>query len=270
MTGRRCNPALYRVLDTALVRGNVMTITPNSSALVYLYSVRCALASTAILVSFTLALFLLLMSSDIAAQDTLIEDVASADPAVSYAAQIQEFEFEFGPLDRRLLEPLAGLAELQFERGDFDAAAATLRRQLQITRNTFGFEDSRLLPLVDSLVRIEIARRLVGEQHRRGIGDGTRNGDALLLSARHLRGVVVCPRRQTNRRQFRLGAFKSITDTRQLQWGCDIFQGGHCGNEVEGLEHNAHIISAEPRQRVFAHTGDIRAQRSDPSPCGGL
>ena len=158
MTGRRCNPALYRVLDTALVRGNVMTITPNSSALVYLYSVRRALASTAILVSFTLALFLLLMSSDIAAQDTLIEDVASADPAVSYAAQIQEFEFEFGPLDRRLLEPLAGLAELQFERGDFDAAAATLRRQLQITRNTFGFEDSRLLPLVDSLVRIEIAR----------------------------------------------------------------------------------------------------------------
>jgi hypothetical protein len=174
MTGRRCNPALYRVLDTALVRGNVMTITPSSSALVYLYSVRRALASTAILVSFTLALFLLLMSSDIAAQgslqgtsqgisqgtsqDTLIEDVASADPAVSYAAQIQEFEFEFGPLDRRLLEPLAGLAELQFERGDFDAAAATLRRQLQITRNTFGFEDSRLLPLVDSLVRIEIAR----------------------------------------------------------------------------------------------------------------
>lgn len=158
MTGRRCNPALYRVLDTALVRGNVMTISPNSSALVYLYSVRRALASTAILVSFTLALFLLLMSSDIAAQGSLIEDVASADPAVTYAAQIQEFEFEFGPLDRRLLEPLAGLAELQFERGDFDAAAATLRRQLQITRNTFGFEDSRLLPLVDSLVRAEIAR----------------------------------------------------------------------------------------------------------------
>jgi hypothetical protein len=158
MTGHRCNPALYRVLDTALVRGNVMTITPSSSALVYLYSVRRAPASTAILVSFTLALFLLLMSSDIAAQRSLIEEVASADPAVSYAAQIQEFEFEFGPLDRRLLEPLAGLAELQFERGEFDAAAATLRRQLQITRNTFGFEDSRLLPLVDSLVRIEIAR----------------------------------------------------------------------------------------------------------------
>ena len=158
MTGHRCNPALYRVLDTALVRGNVMTITPSSSASVYLYSVRRAPASTAILVSFTLALFLLLMSSDIAAQGSLIEEVASADPAVSYAAQIQEFEFEFGPLDRRLLEPLAGLAELQFERGEFDAAAATLRRQLQITRNTFGFEDSRLLPLVDSLVRIEIAR----------------------------------------------------------------------------------------------------------------
>lgn len=135
-----------------------MAISPSSFALVYLHRVRSALVSPALLYYLTLTISLLLASSDVAAQGTPIEDAASPDSAVSYAAQIQEFEFEFGPLDRRLLEPLAGLAELQFERGDFDAAAATLRRQLQITRNTFGFEDSRLLPLVDSLVRAEIAR----------------------------------------------------------------------------------------------------------------
>ena len=135
-----------------------MAISPSSYALVYLHRVRSALVSPALLYCLTLTISLLLASSEVAAQGPQIEDAASSDSAVSYAAQIQEFEFEFGPLDRRLLEPLAGLAELQFERGDFDAAAATLRRQLQITRNTFGFEDSRLLPLVDSLVRAEIAR----------------------------------------------------------------------------------------------------------------
>ncbi|MDB2505411.1 hypothetical protein N9X92_06830 [Gammaproteobacteria bacterium] len=154
----RCNPALFRVFYTALVRGNVMAISPSSYALVYLHRVRSALVSPALLYCLTLTISLLLASSEVAAQGPQIEDAASSDSAVSYAAQIQEFEFEFGPLDRRLLEPLAGLAELQFERGDFDAAAATLRRQLQITRNTFGFEDSRLLPLVDSLVQAEIAR----------------------------------------------------------------------------------------------------------------
>lgn len=154
----RCNPALSRVLYTAPVRGNVMAISPGSFTLVYLHKVRSALVSTAILFCLTLTIFLLMASSEVSAQGTPIEDAASADSAVSYTAQIQEFEFEFGPLDRRLLEPLAGLAELQFEGGDFDSATATLRRQLQITRNTFGFEDSRLLPLVDSLVRAEIAR----------------------------------------------------------------------------------------------------------------
>ncbi|MDC1358271.1 hypothetical protein N8302_02390, partial [Gammaproteobacteria bacterium] len=114
-----------------------MAISPSNYALVYLHRVRSALVSPALLYCLTLTISLLLASSEVAAQGPQIEDAASSDSAVSYAAQIQEFEFEFGPLDRRLLEPLARLAELQFERGDFDAAAATLRRQLQITRNTF-------------------------------------------------------------------------------------------------------------------------------------
>ncbi len=78
--------------------------------------------------------------------------------AALYMAQIEAARIRIRPLDSRLLEPLAGLAELQFEQGDFEDAASSLRRRLQITRNTFGFEDPRLLPLVDSLVRTEIAR----------------------------------------------------------------------------------------------------------------
>lgn len=102
------------------------------------------------------ALFLLLAlfcNFSAVAQNASVESDAAL-----YTAQIEAIESEFGPFDSRLLEPLAGLAELQFERGDFEASASSLRRQLQITRNTFGFEDPRLLPLVDALVRTEIAR----------------------------------------------------------------------------------------------------------------
>jgi hypothetical protein len=102
------------------------------------------------------ALFLLLAlfcNFSAVAQNASVESDAAL-----YTAQIEAIESEVGPFDSRLLEPLAGLAELQFERGDFEASASSLRRQLQITRNTFGFEDPRLLPLVDALVRTEIAR----------------------------------------------------------------------------------------------------------------
>lgn len=45
-------------------------------------------------------------------------------------------------------------------------------------------------------LRIKRAGRLIGEDHT-GIGDkGTGNGHTLLLSARHLIGIMLCPRQQ--------------------------------------------------------------------------
>ena len=40
-------------------------------------------------------------------------------------------------------------------------------------------------------LRVEVARRLVGQDHGRLVDEGTRHGDALLLAARKLRGLVV-------------------------------------------------------------------------------
>ena len=40
-------------------------------------------------------------------------------------------------------------------------------------------------------LRIEVAGRLVGEQDERLAGDGARDGDALLLTARQLAGQVL-------------------------------------------------------------------------------
>lgn len=115
------------------------------------------LSRTRRLVSFNMRRVFLLLAALFCTSSAVAQNAAESDVSL-YVGQIEALESEFGPFDRRLLEPLAGLAQLQFEQGDFEGAATLLRRQLQITRNTFGFEDPRLLPLVDALVRTEIAR----------------------------------------------------------------------------------------------------------------
>lgn len=78
--------------------------------------------------------------------------------ASRYQQQLELLESDFGPLDRRLLEPLSGLARTFSAMGDAERAAQVMRRQLQLTRNTYGFEDTRLLSIIDSLVAIEVSR----------------------------------------------------------------------------------------------------------------
>lgn len=114
------------------------------------------LSRTRRLVSFNMRRVFLLLAALFCTSSAVAQNAAESDVSL-YVGQIEALESEFGPFDRRLLEPLAGLAQLQFEQGDFEGAATLLRRQLQITRNTFGFEDPRLLPVVDALVRTEIA-----------------------------------------------------------------------------------------------------------------
>ena len=93
-----------------------------------------------------------------------------------YLEQIEELESQFGPLDRRLLEPLEALANLETEYGDIEGAGATLRRQLQITRNAFGFEDPRLLPIYNELIRAAVAQGLWEE-----VGDTLTRRSQLLI-----------------------------------------------------------------------------------------
>jgi hypothetical protein len=46
-------------------------------------------------------------------------------------------------------------------------------------------------------LRVEIAGRLVGQQHARAVGDGARNGDTLLLAAGQFRRPMALPLRKT-------------------------------------------------------------------------
>ena len=99
-----------------------------------------------------------------------------AQQKAMYLEQIEELESQFGPLDRRLLEPLEALATLETEYGDIEGAGATLRRQLQITRNAFGFEDPRLLPIYNALIRASVAQGLWEE-----VGDTLTRRSQLLI-----------------------------------------------------------------------------------------
>jgi hypothetical protein len=49
--------------------------------------------------------------------------------------------------------------------------------------------------------RVQLARRLVGEEECRSVGEGARDRDALLLSARELRRPVALPPVESNVRE---------------------------------------------------------------------
>ena len=52
--------------------------------------------------------------------------------------------------------------------------------------------------------------------------------------------------------QLALGGGESVAATRQLQRDRHILEGGHGGDQVEGLEHDADMIAAEGGERVLA------------------
>ena len=105
--------------------------------------------------------------------------------------------------------------------------------------------------------RVEIARRLVREDERRIGGERAGYGDALLLSARKLRGIVPGPMTQPNCVQFGLRAGEGIVRARQFQRGGDVFQRGHCGQQVKRLQHDADAAPPRAGERILVQRGEI-------------
>lgn len=110
---------------------------------------------------------------------------------------------------------------------------------------------------------VEIAGRLIGQKDRRPRHGGAGQRHALLFAARKLRRVVVEPCAKPHRRQFRRRPVEGIAHAGKFQRHGDIFEGGHCRNQVEGLEDDAHIRPAEAGKRVFVHRGQILPEGMD-------
>ncbi len=106
---------------------------------------------------------------------------------------------------------------------------------------------------------IKIAGRFVREDNLWRGCHRPRNCHTLLFAARKLRRVMRHPVTQADRRQFRRGAPERVVDARKLHRNRDIFQCGHRGEEVKGLQHNADPSAPRPGQLVFVELGEIEA-----------
>src|SRR6478672_10406341 len=119
-----------------------------------------------------------------------------------------------------------------------------------------GDEDHRVAALVELVEevhdvlrgrRVKVAGRLVGEQDRRPVDQGARDGDPLALAAGELVGHVGHARAEPHllerllRPLLALGAGESGVDQRQL----DVVQGVGAREQVEGLEDEADLLVAD-------------------------
>ena len=107
--------------------------------------------------------------------------------------------------------------------------------------------------------RIEVASRLIGEDHGGFVDQRPRNRHALLLPARKLAGQVIQTRTQANgfQRGFRLFGTPTCTPIDQGQF--HLTQRRRPLEQVEVLEDETDLLVADTRQIGFAQLGNAHA-----------
>ncbi|CDN44431.1 hypothetical protein BN871_EV_00170 [Paenibacillus sp. P22] len=139
-------------------------------------------------------------------------------------------------------------------------------------------EHGRSEPFIEVLQRlhdvlgrlgIEIARQLVGQQQRRLVDDGARDGGALLLAARYFVRALRQYRsdaeqsRHRLQRRFDLGRGCAVEHERQR----DVLLQAERVEQVEILEHESELAAPEQRQLAFGQAGRIDAAHLDRAGC---
>lgn len=102
---------------------------------------------------------LLLPTPRLLAQQTPdVSDEPSVATVAAAEARLQALEQDAGPYDTGLIEPLRSLAEMQLGAGRLNAAETLLNRQLEIQRINLGLHSATQIPVLESLVRVHVAR----------------------------------------------------------------------------------------------------------------
>src|SRR5262245_12190361 len=160
-------------------------------------------------------------------------------------------------------EQLSGLHRILLRRVSRDSAIAEAQDSPCVARHVWlvGDDDDGDAVTVQVLEqghdlhagpRVESASGLVGQDEYGLIDEGAGDGDALLLTAGELSGVMMLAIRQPDRRQLCLGALPSIArcrpgvEERQL----DVLERGRPGQEIERLKDEADLLVADVRQLV--------------------
>src|SRR6267378_1615706 len=107
--------------------------------------------------------------------------------------------------------------------------------------------------------RVEVARRLVGEQDARVVHQRPRDGHALALAAGQLVRLVLHPVPQPHplERPRRPDAARGATEPRVNQRQLHVVQRGRTGKQVERLEDEADLLVADPGQLIVGQIGDL-------------
>ena len=98
-------------------------------------------------------------------------------------------------------------------------------------------------------LRIQGAGGLVAEQHLRIGGQGSRNGDTLLLAAGELGRIGIGLIGKPNHIQKLQGTFFCLflVHPDEFQGEADIFQAGSLHQQVEALENHSHVPAHRPK-----------------------
>ena len=103
-----------------------------------------------------LILFQPALLSQLTAQELAIQTTELMQELQRYETQLEDYEFEYGFLDPRLLEPLLSIESLYQSLGDYEQVKSIQNRRLQITRTAVGLTHPDTVPLVEALVRTEM------------------------------------------------------------------------------------------------------------------
>ena len=112
---------------------------------------------------------------------------------------------------------------------------------------------------------VEVPGRLVREEKVGTVDEGAGDGDALLLAARKLARIVPQAVVEPHCGELLARPLEGVGGARELARGGHVLDGGHGGDEVEGLEHDADVGPPEPRERVLVEGREVFPRHLDPA-----
>ncbi len=115
---------------------------------------------------------------------------------------------------------------------------------------------------------VEVARRLIGKQHRGLGGKGPGDGHPLLLAARQLARRVAQALAQADALQQLTGVFARIAPAFKLQRQHDVLQRVEAVEQLERLKHEADVFGADLGALVFIERGEVLAGQDDRAGAG--
>jgi hypothetical protein len=117
------------------------------------------------------------------------------------------------------------------------------------------------MPRRDTRLRVEVARRLVGEQQRRLVDERPRDRDTLLLAAGELIRMMLGPIGEAHRRQRihrQLASLRRrLHGTRIQQRHLDVLHRRRPRQQIEALEDEPDLRIANVRQLIARQLRDI-------------